>query len=108
MYGLLRGAAVGSEWSLRSVAVRLPCAGAVYKGPYPFAEARATILKFALPVLRQGDLPLLREHRVTPERLLAEAEGWHALFLQVFCKKRDSRVAGARGRGYQGLAGCSG
>ena len=35
------------------------CAGAVYRGPYPFAEARATILKFALPVLRQGDLPLL-------------------------------------------------
>jgi len=37
-------------------------------------------LTFALPVLRQGDLPLFREHQVTLERLLAEAEGWYALF----------------------------
>ena len=41
---------------------------------------------FALPVLRQGDLPLLREHRFTSERLLAEAEGWHGLFAVFFAK----------------------
>ncbi len=29
-------------------------------------------------------------------------------FLLFFCKKRDSRGAVTRGRGYQGLAGCSG
>ena len=62
------------------------CAGAVYRGPYPFAEARATILKFALPVLRQGDLQLFCEHRVTSERLLVEAEGWHGLFAAFFAK----------------------
>jgi len=55
-------------------------AGAVYRGLSPFAEARAITLTFALPVLRQGDLPLFREHQVTLERLLAEAEGWYALF----------------------------
>jgi hypothetical protein len=44
---------------------------------------------FALPVLRQGDLPLLREHRVAVEHLLARSGGLarHALFA---CKKRDS------------------
>jgi hypothetical protein len=57
------------------------------------------MLKFALPVLRQGALPLFRKHQVTPERLLAEAEGWYALFAGFFCKKRDSLGAGARGRG---------
>ena len=41
---------------------------------------------FALPVLRQGDLPLLREHRVSSERLLVEAEGWHGLFAVFFAK----------------------
>ena len=30
-------------------------------------QARATIMKFALPVLGQGDLPLFRELRFTPE-----------------------------------------
>ena len=53
-------------------------AGAVYRGLSPFAEARALPLKFALP--------LFREHQVTPERLLAEAEGWYALFA-VFLQK---------------------
>jgi len=103
--GSLRGAAVGSEWSLRSVAVRLPCAGAVYKGPYPFAEARATILKFALPVLRQGDLPLLGELRFTLEHLLARSGGLARLALFA-CKKRDSperTQAGAVDRAWRDL-----
>ena len=56
-------------------------------GPYPFAEARATILNYALPVLRQGALPHFGEDRFTPERLLAEAEGWRACFLQFFLQK---------------------
>ena len=63
-----------------------PGAGAVYRGPYLFAKARATILMFALPVLRQGDLPLLRERRVAVECLLVEAEGWHGLFAVFFAK----------------------
>ena len=44
---------------------------------------------FALPVLRQGDLPLLRERRLAVEHLLARSGGLarHALFA---CKKRDS------------------
>ena len=43
-------------------------------------------MKFALPVLRQGDLPLLREHRLSFERLLVEAEGWRVLFAVFFAK----------------------
>ena len=63
------------------MAVRLPCPG-LFGG---YQERRALLL-FALPVLRQGDLPLLQEHRVTSERLLAEAEGWRGLFAVFFAK----------------------
>ena len=55
---------------------------------------------FALPVLRQGDLPLLREHRVSSERLLVEAEGWHGtLFLlakSVTARELEQEGAGGR------------
>jgi len=81
------------------------CAGAVYRGPYLFAEARATFWRFALPVLRQGDLPLLRERRLAVEHLLARSGGLarHALFA---CKKRDSperTQAGAVDRAWRDL-----
>ena len=39
-----------------------------------------------MPVLRQGDLPLSREHRLSFERLLVEAEGWRVLFAVFFAK----------------------
>jgi len=82
------------------------CAGAVYRGPYLFAEARATILKFALPVLRQGDLPLLRERRLAVEHLLARSGGLarHALFA---FKKRDSPERTQAGAVDRGSAGAS-
>ena len=61
---------------------------------------------FALPVLRQGDLPLLREHRFSSERLLVEAEGWHGLFAVFFAKSVTSgelEQEGADIRAWQGV-----
>ncbi len=62
-----------------------------YRGLFPFAEARAITLTFALPVLRQGDLPLFGERRFILKRLLAEAEGWYALFAVFFAKSVTAR-----------------
>ena len=83
------------------MAVRLPCPG-LFGG---YQERRALLL-FALPVLRQGDLPLLREHRVAVEHLLARSGGLarHALFA---CKKRDSPERTQAGAVDRGSAGAS-
>ena len=78
------------------------------QGALSFRGGAGDYLNVRLAGTPAGRFAAITERRFTSERLLAEAEGWRACFLQFFCKKRDSRGAGARGHGYQGLDGCSG